>query len=990
MYLKRLVQLVAVLAIAICGWQLVFSLVSYQQNNKADEYATQQANQQLAGEDAPIDQVNAVQRSFRQSYVDSVRNKEVFLSYTFEEVKNNALNLGLDLQGGMSVVLEVSMEALLRNMAGPNASDDRFTQTIVRAKEISESSQENFINNFCTAFYELYPNQNLTILFANRQNQEFIDQSMTNEQVKAELLSEGLAAIDQTFEVLNERIDRFGVTSPTIAKLAGSDRILIELPGADDPEQIKKLLQSAAKLEFWEAATFQEAGNIMVLANQIVANELELETASTSTEDSTELLDGEESSEEDFADLNAPVQDDTTAADANQASPLLDLLNFNNPASGIGGPVIGAVLSKDTAEVNRYLSMEAVAESIPENVKITWGAKANNGGFYELFALKRSTENNGGPTMDGDIVLDAQQNFDQFNRVIITMQMTSVASEEWERMTAKNVGKYVAIALDNRVYTSPVVNDVISGGNTQISGDFSIQEAKLLANILKAGNLKAPVKIVQESLVGPTLGKESIQAGIISLLAGLAIVLLFMLYYYAGSGLFSVLSLLINLLLIFGVLASIGATLTLPGIAGIVLTIGMAVDANVIIYERIREEILSGKSLFTAIVDGFKNSYSSIIDANVTTLITAIILITFGYGPIKGFGTVLCIGILTSLFSAVLINRLFFDTKIKKNKPISIGNKATMNLLRNPSFKFISNRKKAYVFSAIVIIAGIISFSTKGFEYGVDFSDGRAYEVVFKESVSVNDVRASLNTTFGKSPVVKTSGGSNRLKIITTYLIDSDDISADSMVQATLYKGLEPFIGGVSYNEFSEEFVLKYEKVEASIADDIIDASWKSTIAAVIFIFLYILIRFRKVSYSVGAIAATTHDVLFVLAIFSLLSGILPFTMEIDQAFIAAILTVIGYSVNDTVIVFDRIRETLKLKPGTPIEENVDIAINNTLSRTLITSGTTLVVLLVLFIFGSEVIRGFSFAILIGVLVGTYSSVFIASPLVSDLSKKNK
>ncbi len=1022
---KGIIKFFTIVLTIVCIYQLSFTLKSYQIKKEAEQYAENQVaplERELTElkESRPLvylDTVNILKKRYKQKFLDSIANEEVynlgFAQYTYNEVKENEISLGLDLQGGMSAILQVSLKDLLINLAGPNKNNPQFRKALEEAEKMERSSESDFIELFITAWSKINDNARMAPIFATRQNQGVIEPDFSNERVAEILREQGRDAIDRTYDILYARIDQFGVVSPYIAKLENSDRIIVELPGVDNPARARRLLQAPADLSFWETYKTKEIVNYLIDADRVVRDIMGLEDTGTAEE--PPVINNEDNSQVeeaaadsnlislesdsataasdsfDFQDLEAETPGDTTGEfdfeAAKKQNPLLVLLNFSE--SLYETPFIGYVRTQDTAEVNHYLHMEEVKTALPPDLLLLWDAKPAENGFWRLYAIKKNPLDDE-PPLSGDVIVDARQDFDELGRPDITMVMNSRGTQVWADLTASNIGREVAIVLDGKVYSAPTVQGEIRGGISQISGNFTVTEAKDLANILKAGKLPAPARILQESIVGPTLGKESIRAGVISVVSGLILVLLFMVFYYSKGGLIADGALVINIFFIFGILASLGATLTLPGIAGIVLTIGMAVDANVIIFERIREEMRKGKGDRLAVIDGYKNSYSAIIDGNVTTFITAAILFYFGLGPVLGFATTLMIGILASLFTGVLLTRIAYDWMLKKNWKIDIGNKWTMNAFTNSKIKFLEKRKLAYILSGTLILIGLVSIFTRGFELGVDFKGGRSYHIRFDQPVQAEAVRESLMQAFeGSVPVVKSVGSSNELKITTAYLIDSTGTQVDSIVEARLMQGLKPFFRNtkdLNYDTFISNFVMESMTVKPTIADDIKNTSILATIIALIGIFLYILIRFRKWQFSTGAIAALAHDVLVVLGVFSLFHGVLPFSMEVNESFIAAILTVIGYSINDTVIVFDRIREYLGLHPKAGFSENINNALNSTLSRTLITSGTTFLVLLVLFIFGGEAIRGFSFAILLGVVVGTYSSLFIASPVVYDLT----
>lgn len=1022
---KGIIKFFTIVLTIVCIYQLSFTLKSYQIKKEAEQYAENKVaplESQLADlkETRPLvylDTVNFFKKRYKQKFLDSIANEEVynlgFAQYTYNEVKENEISLGLDLQGGMSAILQVSLKDLLINLSGPNKDNPQLRKALDEASKMERNSQANFVELFITAWEKVNGNARMAPIFATRQNQGVIEPDFTNERVAEILREQARDAIDRTYDILYARIDQFGVVSPYIAKLENSDRIIVELPGVDNPARARRLLQAPADLSFWETYKTKEIVNYLIDADRVVRDIMGLEDTGASEEsllinnkDSIQAgespndsnlisLDSDSATAEsdsfNFNNLEGEAASDTTGEfdieAAKKQNPLLVLLNFSE--SLYETPFIGYVRTQDTAEVNRYLRMEEVKTALPPDLLLLWDAKPAENGFWRLYAIKKNPLDDE-PPLGGDVIVDARQDFDEMGRPDITMVMNSRGTQIWADLTSSNIGREIAIVLDGKVYSAPTVQGEIRGGISQIAGNFTVTEAKDLANILKAGKLPAPAHILQESIVGPTLGKESIRAGIISIVSGLLLVLLFMVFYYSKGGLIADGALVVNIFFIFGILASLGATLTLPGIAGIVLTIGMAVDANVIIFERIREEMRKGKGDRLAVIDGYKNSYSAIIDGNVTTFITAAILFYFGLGPVLGFATTLMIGILSSLFTGVLLTRIAYEWMLKKNWKISIGTKWTMNAFTNTKIKFLEKRKLAYILSGTLILIGLVSIFTRGFELGVDFKGGRSYHIRFDQPVQAEAIRQSLIQAFeGSVPVVKSVGSSNELKITTAYMIDSTGTAVDSIVEARLMEGLTPFFNNkkdLNYDSFISNFVMESMTVKPTIADDIKNTSILATIIALIGIFLYILIRFRKWQFSTGAIAALAHDVLVVLGIFALFHGILPFSMEVNESFIAAILTVIGYSINDTVIVFDRIREYLGLHPKASFQENIDNALNSTLSRTLITSGTTFLVLLVLFIFGGEAIRGFSFAILLGVIVGTYSSLFIASPVMYDLS----
>ena len=980
---KSFVSLFAIVFSVVCLYQLSFTWIAKGVEKDAVEYSNGDELREKA-------------------YLDSVASEPAYniglKNYTYSECKSRELNLGLDLKGGMNVTLEVSVVDVIRAMSNYN-KDETFNAAIRAAIDKQVDSQDDFVTLFGQSFADLSPEGKLASIFYTPELKDKISSTSTNDEVMGVIRIEVEDAIDRSFNILRSRIDRFGVSQPNIQRLEGSGRILVELPGVKDPERVRKLLQGTAQLEFWETYENTEILGAIdqvnaYLKSQVVVEEEVVEDAQETAE--------ETSIEEDFdTDLaiedlstNSEASSDSAALSAEQFSkenPLYAVLfpNLNQSNQPNEGPVCGISSIKDTAQVNAYLNMDEVKNILPRDVRFVWTVKPYDpeGRFVQLVAL-RVTSRDGKAAMEGDVVTDARTDFGQLNgSPEVSMAMNAEGARMWKRLTADNIGKSVAIVLDDYVYSYPTVQAEISGGRSQITGNFTINEANDLSNILKSGKLPAPARIIEEAIVGPSLGQEAIDSGLRSFIIALSIVLLYMMFYYSFAGLVSNVALLANLFFVFGVLSSLGAVLTLPGIAGIVLTIGMSVDANVLIYERIREELLNGKGLKLAVSDGYKNAYSSIIDANVTTLLTGIILYIFGSGPIKGFATTLVIGILTSLFSAIFITRLILQWRLEKKGTASFDNSITRGAFKNTAIDFLGKRKLFYGISSLIILIGIGSLATKKLNYGVDFKGGRTFVVRFDVPVDNEAVRNSLANYFVDDsglkmfPEVKTFGDNNQVKITTKYLIDSKELTADAVVAQQLDNGLA-IIGDYE--------IMSSQKVGPTIADDIkVSALW-SILFSLLVIFLYILLRFRKWQFSLGAVAAVFHDVLIVLSIFSIFYGILPFSLEIDQAFIAALLTIIGYSLNDTVVVFDRIREHMNIFKKKEFNSLVNNALNSTLSRTVNTSLTTFFVLLVIFLFGGEVIRGFMFALMVGVLVGTYSSLFVASPIMVDTIKKTE
>ncbi|HWK58226.1 MAG TPA: protein translocase subunit SecDF [Parapedobacter sp.] len=935
-----------------------------------------------------------------KAYLDSMAGEVVYnlgvAKYTYREAKGQEIALGLDLKGGMNVTMEVSLQELVRNLAN-NPKDENFNKALENANIQSRSSQNNYVSLFVDEFQKLSPNVSLAGFFATKDNAAYVNANSSNAEVASFLQREAGNAIDNSFKVLRTRIDKFGVASPNIQLQQGTNRILIELPGVNDEDRVRKLLQGSAKLEFWETYDNMEIYPMLENVNSALAStvrETKKETATTADSAAADSTD---------AGLLAALGagQDSTATDSSESQLALQnpLFNVLRPATGLGpnnqpmlapGPIVGYAQLRDTAKVNDFLADPAVQQIIPANVKLLWSVKPSprTPEQLELYAVK-PTGVEAGPVLAGNVITDAKDDFDpQSNSPMVTMYMNSEGAREWRRITASasadpNNKRAIAIVLDGVVYSAPTVQGEIPNGVSQITGNFTIEDTKDLANVLKAGRLPTTAKIVEEAIVGPTLGQAAIDAGINSAIIGLAIVLIFMIFYYNRGGWVANIAVIFNVFFLMGVMASLNAVLTLPGIAGIVLTLGTAVDANVLIYERIREELSIGKSIRQAIADGYKHAMPSILDSQITTFLVGVILFFFGSGPILGFATTLMIGIITSLFTAIFITRIIFDWMLNKGWNIKVSYPWSANTLQNANFAFVQNRKKIYLASALFIVIGFIVIFVKGFSLGVDFQGGRTYTVRYDQAIDLEEVRENLNETFGLTTEVKIYGADNQIRVTTTYHIDDTDDAADAEVLAKLNEGLSK-IDGNSYE------ILSSQKVGPTIANDIKSRAVYAGIFSVLVIALYILIRFHKWQYSLAAAIPTIHDALVILILFSLLDGIVPFSLDIDQHFVAAILTVIAYSVNDTVVVFDRLREYLGMprRKNEYIGDTVNLAINRTLSRTIVTSLTVIFVMAILFIFGGEVIRGFSFAILVGIVVATYSSVCLAAPLIVDLQGK--
>lgn len=966
---KGLIRLFAILFGVVSIYQLSFTFITSKIEGDAERYASVNVEEGIEDYITQRERVTA-------AYLDSVADLPVLGFTSYADAKNKELNKGLDLKGGINVTLQISVKDILKGLAS-DSKNPAFNAALLAADEASKQSDANYVELFFEAF-ERDAQAKLASpdIFANKNLSDEINFEMTNDEVKPIVRRKIDESIVSAFEVLRERIDGFGVTQPNIQRVGNSGRILVELPGARDINRAQELLSSTAQLEFWETIPQEEQALSQFL---FAADSKVAEINARESQDEVEAL------------------LENAADSLSNNNPLLSKLIA--PAPGSNAFVRAAV--KDTAEIGGYLRNNEVKALLPAAVKFTkfaWQRVGADAEIVELYALRSNRE--GLPRISGDVVSDAQDTFDQFGKPAVSMTMNTKGAREWERMTGDVYQNQtgIAIVLDNKVYTAPGVSSgPISGGRSEITGDFSINETKDIANVLRAGKLPASAEIVQSEIVGPSLGQEAINSGFISFMIAMAFVLLWMIFYYGRAGFFADIALILNIVLIFGVLTSLGAVLTLPGIAGIVLTIGMSVDANVLVFERIREELRKGKGLALSISDGFSNALSSILDANITTGLTAVVLFLFGSGPIKGFATTLLIGILTSLFTAIFVTRLFIEGYLnKKGRQLTFATPLTANLFSKVDFKFIASRKIAYAVSAVLILASLGSLATKGLQEGVDFVGGRTYQIRFEQEVSPTEISTELNGVFGSGTNVKTFGGANQIKVTTAYKVDVEGLEVDQEIQGKLFDVLQKYMAAgttledfVAPEEGKDVGILQSVKVGPTIADDIKKNAFLAIIGSLTIVFLYILMRFRKWQFSLGAVTAVFHDVLIVLGVFSFASAFMPFNMEIDQAFIAAILTVIGYSLNDTVVVFDRIREVVNTK-GWKKGTHVNEALNSTLSRTLNTSLTTLIVLLAIFIFGGESLRGFMFAMIIGIVVGTYSSLFIATPVMYDTLGKEK
>ena len=1001
---KGIVRTLAVLLFLVCAFYLSFSIVVNHYEKKATEYAAGDQTKELL-------------------YLDSIAPKKVWFGYTLKECREKEINLGLDLKGGMNVTMEVSVPDILRALSGYNTSEN-FNRAMALAQEKQKSSGDDFVTLFLASFREIDPNAKLASIFATFELKDKVTTSSTNEEVERVIREEVEGAINNSFMVLRTRIDRFGVVQPNIQKLAQSGRILIELPGIKEPERVRKLLQGSANLEFWETYDFAE------LLPQIAQIDREMGAANLATEEAEGESKVESQKSKAESTENATVDELAQAIAANdsaaeaqkeqaeavenykKAHPLFFILNpsVNQAGQAYRGPVVGTVHYTDTARVMAALTSQQAKQILPRELRFRWTVKAIDeaNSLYQLVALK--AQRDGRPSLEGDVITDARADFSQVSAYAnVSMSMNAEGAKAWQRITKENIGKSVAIVLDGFVYSFPTVQNEIAGGNSQITGNFTVEEAKDLANTLKSGKMPAPARIIQEDVVGPSLGKEAIRSGLWSFALGFVLILLYMIFYYGLiPGLIADFALLCNVFLLVGILSSFSAVLTLPGIAGIVLTMGTAVDGNVLIYERIREELRAGKNMRKAIEDGFKGAISAIVDANVTSLLTGIILAVFGTGPIKGFAVTYIIGIISSFLTAVFITRLLLEDYAKREdaKELPFTSQIAKNWFQNMHFDFVGARKWAYPLAGCMVLFAALGLEPHIFgklNLGIDFSGGRNYVVRFDQPINTQDVQESLLAIFteknteGENLTVRviTFGESNdQVRISTNFRIHDNSDTLDDEIEMLVYEGTKKFFASpITFAEFQSTQVnenvgiMQSQKVGPAIADDITTSAVWAVIAALVVIFLYILVRFRNFAYSVGALAALFHDTVIILGLYAILWKIMPFSMEIDQAFIAAILTVIGYSINDTVVIFDRVREYNGLYPKRERERNINEALNATLSRTFSTSMSTFIVLLAIFIFGGESIRGFVFALLMGVIIGTFSSLFVASPIAYDIQR---
>ena len=1001
---KNAIRLVAILLAIACLWQLSFTLVTKIQENKAAKYAEKAVeayrNSAAFAKVPEVDKafyLDSIRRENNRWYIDSISSEKVYFGYTYKDVKEKEINLGLDLKGGMNVMLQVQLEDLVKALADNNQTPE-FTQALALAKERSVNSRSDFITLFAEAWNEVGNGIPLAQIFGTYEMNDKINSTTSDAEVINVIRDEAESAISNSFNVLRNRIDRFGVTQPNIQQLGNSGRILIELPGVKEPERVRKLLQGTASLEFWATYENSEIYPFLEEANSVIAgllaegDSLTVETAAASGEETADADSTDDILSEEISAAEAEGADDEAYRKANPLFAALQPAVYNGRLAT--GACIGYASYADTAKINTWLHLPQVQSLFPAEFKAMWTVKPSQafpgGNIYELVAI-RSTSRDGKAPLDGGVVTDARVQYgNSGGNPEVSMSMNAEGANIWARMTKDNIGRQIAIVLDGMVYSYPVVNTEITGGSSQITGNFDLEEAEDLANVLKSGKLPAPATIIQEQIVGPSLGSESINAGLISFAIAFLLVLIYMFVFYHGAGLIADAALLCNVLLLLGSLVSFGAVLTLPGIAGLVLTLGMAVDANVIIYERIKEEIRAGKGLSKAVADGYSNAYSAIIDGQVTTILTGIVLFIFGSGPVQGFATTLIIGIITSVLTSIFISRIIIDDRLEKGKKITFSNKFTRNFLQNTTVDFLSKRKITYILSSVLVLASICSICIKGFTYGVDFTGGRTFVIRFDQPVHAEEVREAAVATFDGAVEVKQFGGESQMKITTQYKVEDESTDADAEVEKMLYDSLKGFFKeDITFDEFRSTLenpngIISSDKVGPTMANDMKRAAIIAVIIALFVIFAYIAVRFKNWTWGLGGVVGLAHTAIIVIGFFSFFSGILPFTLDVDQTFIAAILTIIGYAINDTVVIFDRIREYKTLHPKMEFRINANQALNSTLSRTMNTSLTTLIVMIAIAIFGGEVIRGMAVALCLGIAIGTYASIFIATPIMYD------
>ena len=992
---KGFVKVFAVLLTLVCVFYLSFSFVTRHYTNKAKE---------IANGDPKVE----------QDYLDSLSNEKVMLwNWTLKQCREMEISLGLDLKGGMNVILEVSVPDVIKALAD-NKPDEAFNNALATAAKQAVNSQDDVITLFIREYHKIAPDAKLSELFATQQLKDKVNQKSSDAEVEKVLRAEVKAAVENSFNVLRTRIDRFGVVQPNIQSLEDKmGRIMVELPGIKEPQRVRKLLQGSANLEFWETYTAREVLPAMQSADAKLRVILaEGTTADTDTIEAvlTEATPVEKKTVSAADSLAAALKGDVTAEDKSAANmeeikkqyPLLSILQLNSSGQG---PVIGYANYKDTADINKYLAMPEIKADLPKDLRLKWGVSPSEfdkkGQTFELYAIK-STERNGKAPLEGDVVTDAKDEFDQYSKPAVSMTMNSDGARRWAQLTKQNIGRSIAIVLDNYVYSAPNVNSEITGGRSQITGHFTPEQAKDLANVLKSGKMPAPAHIVQEDIVGPSLGQESINAGIFSFVVALILLMIYMCSMYGFiPGMVANCALILNFFFTLGILSSFQAALTMSGIAGMVLSLGMAVDANVLIYERTKEELRAGKGVKKALADGYSNAFSAIFDSNLTSIITGIILFNFGTGPIRGFATTLIIGILVSFFTAVFITRIVYEHFMNKDKWLNLTftTKISKNLMTNTHFDFMGTNKKSLIIVSAIIVVCIGSFAIRGLSQSIDFTGGRNFKVQFENPVEPEQVRELISSKFGDANVSVIAIGTDKktVRISTNYRIEDEGNNVDSEIESYLYETLKPVLTqNITLETFIDRdnhtggSIVSSQKVGPSIADDIKTGAIYSVVLALLAIGLYILLRFRNIAYSIGSIVALSCDTIMIIGAYSLFWGILPFSLEIDQTFIGAILTAIGYSINDKVVIFDRVREFFGLYPKRDKRVLFNDSLNTTLARTINTSLSTLIVLLCIFILGGDSIRSFAFAMILGVVIGTLSSLFIASPIAYNMMKNKK
>ena len=995
---KGAITFVSILIGLACVFQLSFTAATAIQEQKAAKAAAKAV--ELVQQSPAFAEVSELNRAFyldsvssasNKQYLDSIANKKVYFNYTYKNVKEKELNLGLDLKGGMNIVLQLDLAELVRSCAREKTTED-FNRAMALASERADQTHEDFISLFAQAWDEVAPGKRLAFdIDLDKLSGDVKNKSKaTNEEIISLLKEEAKSAIDNSYQVVERRVNQFGVAQPNIQKVAGTGRILVELPGVKEPERVRKLLQGTASLEFWETYTSQEIMPYLQELNETVRQQIEALEAI----DDTEAVQSEEKDENSLESQLAALdgQNDASQELLMKANPLFSRLQ---PLGG-NSALLGVAHYRDTAQINAWLAENR--NLFPGDFVPAWSFKAFEDAnmtdtYFELIALKSHVGK--GPALDGKYIASASVNYNQMTGAPeVSMTMNSKGAIEWENITGENIGRQIAIVMDGQVYSYPNVQNKISGGNSSISGNFTQQDADDLSNVLKSGKLSTPARIVQEQVVGPSLGSASIKAGMISFIIAFLLVLVYMVIFYRKAGIAADIALLCNVLFLFGALASFGTVFTLSGIAGLVLTMGMAVDANVIIYERVKEEINAGKALRLAISDGYRNAYSAILDGQITTILTGIILYLFGSGTIKGFAAVLVIGIITSVLTSIFITRLIFEARLNRGKDISFASDWSKNFLKNTHINFLGMRKTTYMVSCIICVLCLAFIFTKGFSLGVDFSGGRTYTVRFDQQVTPEQVRAALLNEFGESSEVKQFGGASQMRITTKYMVGDKSTETDRLIESKLYNALKGFytndltLDGFTSTLENPNGIISSDRVDAAIASEMKRDAVIAVIIALFVIFGYIAIRFKNWTWGLGGVTSLIHNSIIIIGFYSIFSGVLPFTLDVDQTFIAAVLTIIGYSINDNVVIFDRIREYRTLYPKRPLDQNINEALNSTLSRTINTSVSTLLVLVAIAIFGGESIRGFSVSLALGVMVGTYASIFIGTPVMYDLNRK--